>query len=86
MWDCFTCDIVAWDGRTILLLDTETKTLTTVRLRDADNLTELLGRKRKRVWVKVEDGMLTDVQWVRKSGRYVTLRYFPQAGRWFNYI
>lgn len=86
MCDFFIGDIVAWDGRTILLLDTRTKTLTTVLLHDADNLAKLIGRKRKHVWLGVEDNTLTDVQWIRKSGRGVTLRYFSQAKRWFNYI
>lgn len=86
MCDFFIGDIVAWDGRTVLLLDTRTKTLRTVLLHDADNFAKLIRRKRKHVWLGVEDNTLADVQWIRKSGRWVTLRYFSQAKRWFDYI
>lgn len=86
MCDCFIGDIVEWDDKTILLRDTRTKTETRVLFYDAENLARLVGRKRKHVWLGVEDNTLTDVQWIRKNGRGVTLRYFPQAKRWFNYI
>lgn len=79
-------DIVAWDSKTILLHDTRENTEYRVLLYDADNFAKLIGRKRKCVWLGVEDNTLTDVQWIRKSGRGVTLRYFSQAKRWFNYI
>ncbi len=86
MCDFFIGDIVEWDARTILVRDAKTKIETRVLLHDADNLIRLIGRKRKHVWLGIQDETLTDVQWIRKSGRGVTLRYFSQAGRWFNYI
>lgn len=84
--DFFIGDIVEWNSKTILLRDTKTKTETRVLLHDADNLARLIGRKRNHVWLGIQDAVLTDVQWIRKSGRGVTLRYSPQADRWFNYI
>lgn len=85
-FDSFFGDIVEWNSKTIVVRDTKTKTETRVLLHDADNLARLLGRKRKCVWIGIEDATLTNVQWIRKSGRGVTLRYFPQAGRWFDCI
>lgn len=85
-YDSFIGDILEWNSKTMLLRDTRTKTETRVLLHDADGLARLIGRKRKCVWVGIKDATLTDVQWTRKSGRWVTLRYFPQAESWFNYI
>lgn len=85
-YDFFIGDIVEWNSKTILLRDTKTNTIFRVLLHDADGLARLIGRKRNRLWLRIDDAMLTDVQWIRKSGRGVTLRYFQQADRWFDYI
>lgn len=81
--DSFFADIISWDGRTMLLRDTRTKTLTTVLLHDADGFTKLIGRKRKCIWVSIDDSTLTYVQWIRKNGLGITVSYWTQANKWF---
>lgn len=82
MCDRFFADILAWDGRTVLLLDNRTKTLTTVLLHDADGLAQLLGRKRKNVWVGIDDSTLRHVAWVA-GGRGTELHYSRDTNKWY---
>lgn len=81
--DCFFADIMAWDGRTVLLRDTRSNHQYRVLLHDADGFTRLIGRKRKRVWIAVDDATLTYVQWIRKNGLGVTVSYWKEANKWF---
>lgn len=84
MCDSFFADIVAWDGKTMLLRDTRSNTEYRVLLHDADGFTRLIGRKRKYVWVGIDDATLAHVQWIRKDGVGITLRYWTQANKWFH--
>lgn len=83
MCDRFFADILEWDGRTVLLRDNRSKTTHSVLLHDADGFTRLIGRKRKCVWVAIDDATLTYVQWIRKNGLGVTVSYWTQANKWF---
>lgn len=83
MCDSFFADILEWDGRTVLLRDTRSNYQYRVLFHDADGFTRLIGRKRKCVWVGIDDATLTHVQWIRKNGIGVTLSYWTQANKWF---
>lgn len=83
MCDRFFADILEWDGRTVLLRDNRSKTTYRVLLHDADGFTRLIGRKRKCVWVGIDDSTLTYVQWIRKNGLGITVSYWTQANKWF---
>lgn len=83
MCDSFFADILEWDGRTMLLRDTRTNSLYRVLLHDADGFTRLIGRKRKCVWISIDDATLTHVQWIRNNDIGVTVSYWKEANKWF---
>lgn len=80
--DSFFADILEWDGRTMLLRDTRMNHQYRVQLYDADGFAQLLGRKRKNVWVEIDDATLRHAAWV-SGGRGVELRCSNDAKKWY---
>lgn len=81
--EVFIGNIVSWDDKTILMSDMGIETRAIVH--DASGLRELLGRKRKRMWLRVEDAALREIQWV-SGGRGVELRCSRDTNMWYRRV
>lgn len=81
--EVFIGNIVSWDDKTILMSDMGIETRAIVH--DAIGLRKLLGRKRKCMWLRVEDAALREIQWV-SGGRGVELHCSRDTNMWYRRV
>ena len=81
-YETFFADVVEWNDNTIVLEYRDTHTQTRIGLEDADGFAQLLGRKRKGVWVAVDDAILRHVSWV-SGGRGTELHCSRDTNKWY---
>lgn len=82
--EVFIGNIVSWDDKTILMADMGVETRAIVY--DASGLRKLLGRKRKHVWLRVEDATLREIQWVSGGTGGVELHCSRDADKWYRRV
>lgn len=73
-------NVVEWNDKTIVL-EYRDGAETRVLLEDANGFEQLLGRKRKNVWVAVVDATLRHVAWV-SGGRGTELHCSRDTNKW----
>lgn len=83
--ETFFADVVEWNDKTIVLEYRDTGGNTRIGLEDADGFAQLLGRKRKNVWVAVEDATLRHVAWVA-GGRGTELHCSRDTNKWYRRV
>lgn len=83
--ETFFADVVEWNDKTIVLKYRDTHTQTRVGLEDANGFAQLLGRKRKNVWVALDDGTLRHLAWV-SGGRGTELHCSRDANKWYRRV
>lgn len=82
--EVFIGNIVSWDDKTILMSDMGIETRAIVH--DAIGLRNLLGRKRKRMWLRVEDAALREIQWTDGKGHGMELRCSRDTNMWYRRV
>lgn len=82
--EVFIGNIVSWDDKTILMSDMGIETRAIVY--DASGLRKLLGRKRKHVWLRVEDATLRHVSWVSGGRGGVELHCSRDTNKWYRRV
>ena len=81
--ETFFADVVEWNDKTIVLEYRDTHTQTRIALEDANGFAQLLGRKRKNVWVAVVDATLRHLSWVDSKGRGTELHCSNDTKKWY---
>ncbi len=86
MNETFFADIVEWTDWAIVLeyrLSPYAVTKRHIRLEDVNGFAQLLGRKRKHVWVAVADATLRHVAWVDAKRGGVELNCSRDTNKWY---
>lgn len=82
--ETFFANVVEWTDNTIVL-EYRDGGKTRVRLEDANGFAQLLGRKRKNVWVVVLDATLRHLSWVSK-GCGTELHCSNDTNKWYRRV
>lgn len=83
--ETFFGNVVEWNDKTIVLEYRDTGGNTRVLLEDANGFAQLLGRKRKNVWVALDDGTLRHLAWVA-GGRGAELHCSRDTNKWYRRV
>lgn len=84
--ETFFADVVEWNDKTIVLEYRDTHTQTRIGLEDANGFAQLLGRKRKNVWVAVVDATLRHVAWVNGRRGGTELHCSNDTNKWYRRV
>lgn len=80
--ETFFADVVEWTDNTIVLQYRDGGK-TRVGLEDANGFAQLLGRKRKNVWVAVLDATLRHLSWVDSKRGGTELHCSNDTNKWY---